>query len=164
MAVQGLNIEETGNNQLTKGVFLSEGREFTLSVWEFINILQLVHSSATWQNKVTAYFQIKQLYMFAQYNGGCHHHGCFTRLPLDSFFISLSPTLHNHSLILSFSLILSIHMTLILSYPSLHTHYLTFLIFPSNALVIVMTSFRTRGTAIYLYSRGWSSSANSKAI
>ena len=47
VAVQGLNIEEMGNNWLTKGVFLSEGREFTLSVWEFINILQLVHSSAT---------------------------------------------------------------------------------------------------------------------
>ena len=70
VAVQGLNIEEMGNNQLTKGVFLSEGREFTLSVWEFIDILQLAHSSATWRNKVTAYFRIKQLYMFAQYNGG----------------------------------------------------------------------------------------------
>ena len=56
VAVQGLNIEEMGNNRLTKGVFLSEGREFTLSVWEFIDILQLVHSSATWWNKVTAYF------------------------------------------------------------------------------------------------------------
>ena len=56
VAVQGLNIEETDSNWLTKGVFQSEEREFTLSVCEFIDILQLMHSSAIWRNKVTAYF------------------------------------------------------------------------------------------------------------
>ena len=34
----------------------------------------------------------------------CHRHGCLARLSLDSLFISLSPTLHPHSLILSFFL------------------------------------------------------------
>ena len=41
------------------------------------------------------------------------------------FFISLSPTLLLHSLILSFSLILSIHVTFILSYPFTFTFTLT---------------------------------------
>ena len=41
---------------------------------------------------------------------------------------------------LIFHLILSIHVTLILSYPSFHALYLTLFIFPSNVLVISMTS------------------------
>ena len=52
------------------------------------------------------------------------------RLTLSLF--SLSPTIHKHLLILSFPFILSIHVTLILSYPSLHVLYLTFFIFPSK--------------------------------
>ena len=69
-AVRGMGIEERGSNRLTKGVFKSRMGEFALSVWDFIDVLQLTHSSSTWRNKVTAYFRIKQLYMFAQYNGG----------------------------------------------------------------------------------------------
>ena len=55
----------------------------------------------------------------------CHRHGHLARLSLDSLFILLSPTLHPHSLILSFLLILSIHVTLILSYPYIFTFILT---------------------------------------
>jgi len=73
MAVRGLGMEEMANNRVTKGVFRSSTGEFALSMWEFIDILQLTHSSGTWRNKVTAYFRIKQLYMFAQYNGGDIH-------------------------------------------------------------------------------------------
>ena len=69
-AVRGMGIEEVGNNRLAKGVFQSSMGGFTLSVWDFIDVLQLTHSSGTWRNKVTAYFRIKQLYMFAQYNHG----------------------------------------------------------------------------------------------
>ena len=72
---------------------------------------------------------------------------------LTLFFISLSPTLHT-LVDLIFLLILSIHMTLILSYPSLHIHYLTFFIFPSNALVYSMTSNRTREQLSHWGQRG----------
>ena len=51
----------------------------------------------------------------------CHHHGRLARLSLNSFFILLSPTLLIHSLILSPLLILSVHVTLILSYPYIFT-------------------------------------------
>ena len=50
-----------------------------------------------------------------------------------------------HTLVdLIFLLILSIHMTLILSYPSLHFHYLTFLIFLSKRAVSFYDINRTR--------------------
>ena len=62
--VQGMGMGERGNNQLTKGVFQLSMGEFMLSVRDFIDILQVTHSSSTWQNKVTAYFCIKQLCMF----------------------------------------------------------------------------------------------------
>ena len=64
-----MGIEEGGNNWLAKGVFQLSMGGFTLSVWDFIDVLQLTHSSSTWWNKVTAYFRIKQLCMFTQYNG-----------------------------------------------------------------------------------------------
>ena len=55
----------------------------------------------------------------------CHCHGCSTRLSLDSFFY-FAKSNSSHPLVdLIFLLILSIHMTLILSYPSFHDHYLT---------------------------------------
>ena len=60
---------------------------------------------------------------------GCHHHGHLTQLSLNSF-LYFTKSNSSHPLIdLIFPLILSIHVTLILSYPSLHNHYLTFLIF-----------------------------------
>ena len=70
VAVRGLGMEEMANSRVTKGVFQSSTGPFTLSIWDFIDILQLTHSSGTWRNKVNAYFRVKQLYMFAQYNGG----------------------------------------------------------------------------------------------
>ena len=83
----------------------------------------------------------------------------------DSFFY-FAKFNSSHPLVdLIFSLILSIHMTLILSYPSLHVHYHTSLIFLPNALFYSMTSDRIQErTTIYLYKGGQSSSANSKAI
>ena len=57
----------------------------------------------------------------------------FARLFLYFAKSNSSPTLVD----LIFLLILSIHMTLILSYPYLHIHSHTFFIFPSNALDII---------------------------
>ena len=65
---------------------------------------------------------------------------------------------------LIFLLILSIHMTLILSYPNLHVHSHTIFIFPSKCAGYFMTfRQRTKETTIYSYPGGRSSSANSKA-
>ena len=67
--------------------------------------------------------------------GDCHCHGRLTRLSLDSFFISAKSNSSHPLVDLIFSLILSIHMTFILSYPSFHVHYLTFLIFLPKTMV-----------------------------
>ena len=68
-AAQGMGMEELRNNRVGNGAFQASTGEFTLSIWDFIDILQLKHSSGTWQNKFTAYFRIKRLCMFAQYKG-----------------------------------------------------------------------------------------------
>ena len=57
---------------------------------------------------------------------GCHRHSRLTRLLLDSFFILLSPTLHIHSLILSFLL-----SYLFMWHSSYLTHHFTFIILHS---------------------------------
>ena len=68
----------------------------------------------------------------------CHRHGRLCDYRSTLFFILLSPTLHLHSLILSFPLILSVHVTLILSYPYIFTLILTHsLSFSQNTLVIL---------------------------
>ena len=67
----------------------------------------------------------------------------------------LRPTLHIHSLILSY---------LILSYPDLHIHSPTFFIFLQKQLDYLATSTKTRGTTIYSYEGGQSSLANLNAI
>ena len=72
----------------------------------------------------------------------CHRHSHLTRLLLNSPLFLLSPTLHLHLLTLSFLLISSTHVTFILSYSSLHVHYLTFLIFLSNALDMAIMTYR----------------------
>lgn len=69
-AVQGMGMEEVRNNRVGNGTFQASTGDFTLSIWDFIDILQLKHSSGTWRNKFTAYFRIKQLYIFAQHSGG----------------------------------------------------------------------------------------------
>ena len=97
-------------------------------------------------------------------HSSCHCQGCLIRLLLDSF-LYFAKSNSSHPLVdLIFPLILSIHVTSILSYPSLHDHYLTSIILLSNALVYFMTSYKQKETAIYSYKGGWSSSANSKAI
>ena len=89
----------------------------------------------------------------------CHRHGRLTRLSLDSFFYFAKSNSPHPLVDLTFSfyliyshdiyLILSIHVTFILSYPSLHVHSPTFFIFLQRCCFIVMTSSRTKGTAIY---------------
>ena len=74
----------------------------------------------------------------------CYHHSCLTRLLLDSFFY-FAMSNSSHPLVnLIFLLILSIHVTLVLSYPSLHVHYLTLLILLQNVLVYFYDIIRTR--------------------
>jgi len=68
-AVRGMGMEELSNNRVGNGTFQASTGEFTLSIWDFIDILGLKHSSGTWRNKFTAYFRIKRLFMFAQYRG-----------------------------------------------------------------------------------------------
>jgi hypothetical protein len=68
-AAQGMGMEELSNNRIGNGAFRASTGEFTLSIWDFIDILGLKHSSNTWRNKVTAYFRVKQLFMFARYRG-----------------------------------------------------------------------------------------------
>lgn len=69
-AIQGMGMEEMRGNRIRNGVFQTSTGEVSLSVWDFIDILQLKHSSGTWRNKVNTYFRIKELYLFAQYKGG----------------------------------------------------------------------------------------------
>ena len=86
------------------------------------------------------------------------------QLLLDSFFIIAKSNSSQSFIDLIFLLILSIHVTLILSYPHIFTFIFTHsLSFSQNALVISMTSDRNK-EAIYSYVGGQSSSANSKVI
>ena len=66
-------------------------------------------------------------------------------IPLESKHNNFAKSNSSYPFIdLIFLLILSIHVTLILSYPSLHVHYLTFFIFLQIHWFIIMTSDRTK--------------------
>ena len=78
----------------------------------------------------------------------CHRHSCLARLSLDSF-LYFAKSNSSHPLVdLIFLHILSIHVTLVLSYSSLHVHYPTFLIFLKCAGLFHNIK-QTKGTAIY---------------
>jgi hypothetical protein len=69
LAAQSLGMDEK-NNRVADGVFMSSVGDFPLTIWNFIDILDLQHTSGTWRNKMTSYFRIKQLYTFSQHNSG----------------------------------------------------------------------------------------------
>ena len=95
--------------------------------------------------------------------GSCHHHGRLTRLSLDSF-LYFAKSNSSYPLVDLISLfILSIHETLILSYPSFHIPYLPFYLFFKYAGLLYDVR-QDKGTTIYSYEGGWSSSANLKVI
>ena len=69
-------------------------------------------------------------------------------------FLYFAKSNSSHTLVdLIFLLILSIRMTLILSYPSLHVPYLTFFVFPSKCTGYFMTSYRNKDKKYLLVSR-----------
>ena len=73
----------------------------------------------------------------------CHRHGHLTRLSLNSFFYFAKSNS-------SYPLV-----NLILSYPSSHVHYPTFLIFLLKCAGLFYDAKQAKGTAVYLYEGGW---------
>ena len=70
-AVSTLGMVELGSNRVSDGEFTgSTGRQFTLSLATFMDIMDLGHASTTWRNKLTTYFRIKTLYSYSQYTHG----------------------------------------------------------------------------------------------
>jgi hypothetical protein len=69
-AVQGLGMVEQGNGRVGHGIFHASTGDFQLDLPTFLDVMHLEHSAATWGNKLSAYFRIKTLYSFFQYNGG----------------------------------------------------------------------------------------------
>lgn len=68
--VRELGMEEQRNNSVSDGVFSASTGDITLNLDTFIEVVQLNHTAATWRNKLTTYFRIKSLCLFAEHRGG----------------------------------------------------------------------------------------------